>query len=225
MNTLDKIAAILQSKAFCHNNDVLQVDTSTHQAFEFVTSLLKRAAPVSPTALTDHHLPPTKRSGPLSSPVRQVPRVGAPSVAFPSSPPSPSIPPELLRVPARLSAPPAVHLSPDRPCPTVNAITCRLSSPYHHRLNLTQRLLQRLPHASLSFLHKSVCHIHHEQTGKKQTLRALLKDPSTTSVWSHSASNEFGRLMNGNHHGVVGTQAMEMVQPSAIPQAHGACMG
>ena len=48
------------------------------------------------------------------------------------------------------------------------------------------------------------------------TLRALLKDPNTTTIWSPSASNEFGRLMDGNKYGVVGTQAMEMIKPSDI---------
>ena len=48
------------------------------------------------------------------------------------------------------------------------------------------------------------------------TLRKLLKDPTTTAVWSRF--NEFGRLMDGNDYGVSGTQAMEMVQPSSIPQ-------
>ena len=50
------------------------------------------------------------------------------------------------------------------------------------------------------------------------TLQALLKDPTTTMVWSRSASNEFGRLMDGNKHGVVGTQAMEMIPLSDIPR-------
>ena len=48
------------------------------------------------------------------------------------------------------------------------------------------------------------------------TLRALLKDPSTTTIWSRSASNEFGHLMDDNTYGVVGTQAMEMIKPSDI---------
>ncbi len=54
--------------------------------------------------------------------------------------------------------------------------------------------------------------------GKKQTLRALPKNPTTTGVWSLSASNEFGCLMNGNQHCVVGTQTMEMIWPSDILQ-------
>ena len=50
------------------------------------------------------------------------------------------------------------------------------------------------------------------------TLRALLKDPNTTKIWFRSASNEFGRLMDGNKFGTTGTQTMTMVKPSDISQ-------
>ncbi len=64
---------------------------------------------------------------------------------------------------------------------------------------------------------KKLLHIYDDSTGKKLTLRQLLKNPGTNKIWAKSSSNEFGRLMNGNTHGVQGTQTMEMIVPRDIP--------
>lgn len=60
-------------------------------------------------------------------------------------------------------------------------------------------------------------HIYDSNTGKKLTLRALLQNPGTTATWSKSASNEYGRLLDGNQYGIKGTKTMQMIHPAKIP--------
>ena len=64
---------------------------------------------------------------------------------------------------------------------------------------------------------KKLMHIYDENTAKKLTLRALLQNPSTREIWSQSASNEYGRLLNGNDNGIKGTNTIEMIHPHNIP--------
>ncbi len=70
-----------------------------------------------------------------------------------------------------------------------------------------------------STLLNKLLHIYDDTTGKKLTLRQLLQNPDTKDIWSKSSSNEFGRLLNGNTHGVKGTQTMVMVAPGDIPHS------
>ena len=126
---------------------------------------------------------------------------------------TPSVPPQT----------PVELLSLDTLSPASSASPPRSASTapkrhYHRRMSFTPAALKRLPRHAKIHLIKSINHIYHKDTGKKMTLCALLKDPSTTEIWSRSASNEFGRLMNGNRAGVLGTQAMTMVHPSTISQ-------
>ena len=65
-------------------------------------------------------------------------------------------------------------------------------------------------------MHKMM-HIYDANTGKKLTLRALLQNPDTTEIWSRSASNEYGRLLQGNKYGITGTETMKMINPRQIP--------
>ncbi len=81
--------------------------------------------------------------------------------------------------------------------------------PYCRRLVFNTGPPKWLLQLSQSFLHILLCRIYQEQTGKKKTLQVLLKNPITTFIWSWSAGDKFGRLMDGNRHGIVRTQAME----------------
>ena len=71
------------------------------------------------------------------------------------------------------------------------------------------------PHAR-SFINR-LLHIYNKQTGKKETLRSLLNNLFTRSTWTKAASSEYGRLMQGNNNGVLGTNTMEPVALTKIP--------
>ena len=60
-------------------------------------------------------------------------------------------------------------------------------------------------------------HIYNKQTGKKETLRSLLKNAMTNPIWTKASSNEYGRLMNGNEAGILGTNTMEPIALHDIP--------
>ena len=55
-------------------------------------------------------------------------------------------------------------------------------------------------------------HIYNKMTGKKETLCSLLNNQTTHTTWSQASSNEYGRLMNRNNAGIVGTQTMESIK-------------
>ena len=56
-----------------------------------------------------------------------------------------------------------------------------------------------------------------DPTGKKQTLEHLLKG-SDQAIWKRSASNEFGRLAQGNAFGVKGTDTIKFISKADLPQ-------
>ena len=55
-----------------------------------------------------------------------------------------------------------------------------------------------------------------DPSGKKQTLDSLLQGP-TKAIWQRSASNEFGRLAQGNNHGVKGTNTIQFISKQDLP--------
>ena len=56
-----------------------------------------------------------------------------------------------------------------------------------------------------------------DESGKRQTLELLLRGPDN-QIWERSASNEFGRLTQGNRFGTKGTDTMEFVSKDKVPQ-------
>ena len=54
-------------------------------------------------------------------------------------------------------------------------------------------------------------------SGKKQTLDALLKSEHGPTRWSPALSNEWGRLAQGNNHGVESTDTIEFVLYKSVP--------
>ena len=78
--------------------------------------------------------------------------------------------------------------------------------------------LKQQSNSNQTKLIKKLLHIYDDKTGKKLTLRQLLKNPETNQTCAKSSSNEFGRLMNGNTDGIHGTNTMQMVAPANIPQ-------
>ena len=55
-------------------------------------------------------------------------------------------------------------------------------------------------------------------TGENMEYRHLIKDPAKSAAWKRSASNKFGRLMEGLKRGITGTQTIKLVQRSEIPK-------
>ena len=68
-----------------------------------------------------------------------------------------------------------------------------------------------------TILVNKLLHIYNKQTGKKETLKSLLSNSLTKETWSAAASNEYGRLMDGNVSGTTGTQTMAPIALDNIP--------
>ena len=56
----------------------------------------------------------------------------------------------------------------------------------------------------------------YDNNGNKQSLDALLQGPDKLT-WQRSASNEFGRLAQGNHFGTAGTDTIEFIPANQLP--------
>ena len=50
----------------------------------------------------------------------------------------------------------------------------------------------------------------YNKTGKRETIETLLKG-DMSDIWKNSVSNEFGRLTQGNKHGVTFTDTMDFI--------------
>ena len=61
-------------------------------------------------------------------------------------------------------------------------------------------------------------HIYNKKTGKKETLKTLLNNQLTRPIWQKAASNEYGRLMDGNNTNMLGTNTMKPVTLQEIPK-------
>jgi len=61
-----------------------------------------------------------------------------------------------------------------------------------------------------------VNHIYND-AGQKQSLDQLLRGPDK-DIWTKSASNEFGRIAQGNVQGVTFQDAIDYIPKSAVPE-------
>jgi hypothetical protein len=62
---------------------------------------------------------------------------------------------------------------------------------------------------AMNTFHHNVNHIFNSQ-GKKETIDTHLSGKDGTT-WTKSLSNEFGRLAQGNNHGIVGTDTIDFI--------------
>jgi hypothetical protein len=60
-------------------------------------------------------------------------------------------------------------------------------------------------------------HVYHPTTGKKETIDTLLRGDENEK-WTKSLSNEWGRLAQGNIHGVKATDTIDFIARSEVPQ-------
>ena len=64
--------------------------------------------------------------------------------------------------------------------------------------------------------HPSALHIINKKSGKKENIDSLLKGPERER-WLQAASNEFGRLAQGNKYGVKATDTINFIPKSDVP--------
>ncbi len=135
------------------------------------------------------------------------------------APKPPSVQPLVIKPPLDPAPPPkALLVSPAAPRPALPRVKKRFRSKMHPHTRLKRRACLPVvvqPYAR-SIINR-LLHIYNKQTGKKETLRSLLKNVTTNPVWSKAASNEYGRLMRGNNFGTLGTETMEPIARHDVP--------
>ena len=72
-------------------------------------------------------------------------------------------------------------------------------------------------HPFTPFLHPVVNHIYNPTTGRKETIDSLRSSPQK-DTWEIALSNEWGRLAQGNIHGVTPTDTIEFIHFHQVPQ-------
>ena len=90
-------------------------------------------------------------------------------------------------------------------------------SPYvfvSYRHQATQNLVAQLVFSTPSLA--SAFHVYNPDSGKKESLDSLLMGPECDH-WLQAASNEFGRLSQGNKYGVTATDTIDFIPQSAVP--------
>ena len=77
--------------------------------------------------------------------------------------------------------------------------------------------MQALRHLQQQLQHQPYCfHIYNKETGKKETIETL-RSGKDAHIWDKAVSNEFGRLAQGNVHGVTATDTIEFISKKDIP--------
>lgn len=200
MYALDKISTILQSSDFHKLNNKLHLDNQTLHALEFITTLLQKMTQVDS---------PEDKPSSVQTPIPSTSASSSTKSTVPSIPTLPAVPAfQATTLPSAtcLNLSSTTHAE----LPRVKLLKKLQVICHRHLANRTARNAQQI------LLHK-VMHIYDSNTGKKLTLRALLQNPGTTATWSKSASNEYGRLLDGNQYGIKGTKTMQMIHPAKIP--------
>ena len=240
MFALEKITTILGSKDFHKTTKKLHIDDTTISALQYLTSLLNRM--IHPTAPLINTKSSTSATSMASSPLSLQPSmapIGTGKLCTVQSIPAPNVAPSpsLQKKHQHKTATPQpvtdhLHSTPvpssynntekqqSTTIPVKDNHTAQLP-----RVQLQQKLRNichhhtnnRLSKKMKIALVKKLMHIYDQKTGKKLTLRALLQNPATRDTWSKSASNEYGRLLNGNATGVKGTNTMEIISPQKVP--------
>ena len=217
----------------------LKCGADTQNAVLELAKILNRAVPdPAPIQPITPSLPPpiTPEPSPVQPNVTQHP-VSPPRVVTPTDTPTDtptSLPVSLPRV----YPPPKPTASKHISSPTqsdltniiINALKRNAPQPTHHpshRYNLrtrrhhgtnfrhlaTQNLVAQHVFAQQ---HSSALHIINPSTGKKENLDSLLKGPERDR-WLQAASNEFGRLAQGNKFGVKATDTIDFIPQSDVP--------
>ena len=86
--------------------------------------------------------------------------------------------------------------------------------PHSYRHQATQNLVAQLLFATPSLA--SAFHVYNPDSGKKESLDSLLMGPERDR-WLQAASNEFGRLAQGNKYGVTATDTIDFIHQYDIP--------
>ena len=226
--SLADIVAALQTKSTIPG---LQIGDDIENATLEVARLLGRATK-KPRFVPPAPLPPPSPSPPpLPSP--SVPQtLPLPSASPPLRTPLPSPPVSIPRVqPARQSKTqlPQPVVVPRVPQPSLQDLLkqirqahrpsvqpTRLPRGSRHRHGTPFRhLATRFLTAQHVFAAPSANHIY-DANGKKETIDSLLRGKDK-DVWIKSLSNEFGRLAQGNKHGVRSTNTIDFIHKHEVP--------
>ena len=203
MYALDKIVTILQTKNLTKSTNKLLIDDKTLQALEFITSLLQKMSPT----LSDDTSTPTQGQDISQIPIPKLPAMPAFNISQEQVNDKHSMPPETNS--ATLPRVPQTQIK--------NVTDTKREQLLFNLKNIFDKHLQhRTTKRAKLLMLKKVMHIYDDATGKRLSLRTLLQDPSTKDTWARSSSNEYGRLLAGNQHGIIGTNTMKMIHPTAI---------
>ena len=184
------------------------------QALQHLATIFQSALPsseaTSPRVLK---IPPDRPS----TPVRQLARRDDP----PNVPPVPPC----LRPPTAPIVPPPAPL-PRVPAPHNYPTRFRLEKLGQPQANFVAaitpltKILQAPPHRAFCWplpAHHMANAVLHPDTGEVMEYRALSVHPKTKDTWTHSFSNELGRLAQGVGNRVVGTDTIFFIPFKAVP--------
>ena len=196
MNTLEQITSIIGSTDFIRLNKNLQINNDTTEALNFLCKLLKYMSQEHKT------MPLAPSTNCLTPPILPIPPLSM-------SPNGTShVPPSTHDIPLKTPCPTAPLSHADLPRVQLQRKLNQVCQ--RHKVNCSTKYSQTI-HL------RKIAHIYDSTTGKKLTLRALLRNPKSSKIWSKSASNEYGRLLQGNQYGVKGTNTMAFIEPHNIP--------
>ena len=105
---------------------------------------------------------------------------------------------------------------PNHPPTTPSPVLVSTNTPHLPSLQNTLAPLARVPKTPIQRHQNPVTYHIYDSTGKKQTLDHLLNG-TDQHIWQQSASNEFGRLAQGNTVGIKGTNTIQFISKSQLP--------
>ena len=234
-NAIDDIVSTLAAPEFIRNNPALQYDNETLLAIQVIANMLHRIVPKPPLPPMSTPVPiKVFSNSPQPIPMQKmafVPRVSQTKVnrnqQAIGTTKTQGIAPNITgynvsRDGCSTNTPntPKDVISTTNP-PQISAAVPRVRTksriPAHTKLKQRASSTIRVIPVARSIINR-LLHIYNKQTGKKETLRSLLHNIKTRTIWSTAASNEYGRLLNGNDSGTKGTNTMQPVALHNIPK-------
>lgn len=216
------ILAILQNPPSIPS---LQCGDKTQEAVIQIAQLLNRSVPIPPLNLPS---PPP----PVPSPRVVTPQITTQSSTN-TSKPAFSKPAFSPRVQNKLPPTPVQQSLRNAILDALQKVKESNANVPFQRPNQRYNLRSRAPHqrtpfrrlalqyvsatkTSIPSLSNNAFHLYHPTTGKKETIDTLLNGPNAT-LWTKSLSNEWGRLAQGNVHGVKATDTIDFIHKSKVP--------
>jgi hypothetical protein len=224
----------------------LESGCATNNALTKIATLLQRAtkmpAPIQPEPQSPSSISPTapvprveqtKLPSPQSSPATPITPTPTSRDSIPLAPPTPThaSAPRVEKLPVnnnkaqnfqKISLPSLLRKEQQRRAllqsnafqKALRQHNLRQQYLQHH--NYRHRASQYL--AAQHIFQPTIHHIYNEQTGKKETIDSLLQGKNK-KIWQKAVSNEFGRLAQGNVHGILATDTIDFIHKAEVPTA------